>query len=353
MVRQFYALLTHAGEKAVATAALTGVPVGFAYMAVGDGGGYLPLPDADQNALVNEVYRAPLNRLIIADHRQNIIRAEIVIPAQKGGFWIREAALFDDSGLCLAVANLPESFKPELSSGAGRQQAVNIWIAVSNAADVNLIADPAVIMASVSEVEKAKSEVKDYVDEMGAQLQHMVKSEISQARRDMWEEDNPVGTTRFFNQWLNPNEKWPWSEWIYTGENKTIRIGKADGSDVGQTGGSDTVTLTRQHLPAAPITVTGVATDVDLGTKETLPAGEHVHGGVPERNNEWELGGGVRVLFDPNAAGSTDSAGEHIHQIALGSHSHIVQGETENLGQGKSLSVTEAHTLLMCWSRVA
>ncbi|WP_430929499.1 hypothetical protein, partial [Klebsiella pneumoniae] len=29
--------------------------------------------------------------------------------------------------------------------------------------------------------------------------------------------------TRFFNQNLNPNERWPWSQWIYTGENKTIR----------------------------------------------------------------------------------------------------------------------------------
>ncbi|MCP6065962.1 phage tail protein, partial [Klebsiella pneumoniae] len=90
---------------------------------------------------------------------------------------------------------------------------------------------------------KAKGEAKDYADEIVGNLdkniQQVIADAITAAKRDFWEDDNPVGTTRFFNQNLNPNERWPWSQWVYTGENKTIRVGRADGSDVGQTGGSD------------------------------------------------------------------------------------------------------------------
>ncbi|TYX85570.1 phage tail protein, partial [Klebsiella pneumoniae] len=95
----------------------------------------------------------------------------------------------------------------------------------------------------------AKNEAKDYADEIVGKLdtsiQQAIAAAVKSAVSDAWELDNPVGTTRFFIQNINPNEKWPWSEWVYTGENKTIRVGKADGSDVGQTGGSDTVTLQR------------------------------------------------------------------------------------------------------------
>lgn len=77
--------------------------------------------------------------------------------SQVGGFWLREAALYDDEGVCLAVANLPESYKPLLAEGSGRLQSVNLWIAVSNTADVELKADPSVIMATVEEVTRAKT----------------------------------------------------------------------------------------------------------------------------------------------------------------------------------------------------
>ncbi|HCF8721747.1 TPA: phage tail protein, partial [Klebsiella pneumoniae] len=73
-----------------------------------------------------ELYRAPLNRLVIADQGANIIRAEMVMLPQVGGFWLREAALYDDEGVCLAVANLPESYKPLLAEGSGRLQSVNL-----------------------------------------------------------------------------------------------------------------------------------------------------------------------------------------------------------------------------------
>ncbi|MBL1929370.1 phage tail protein, partial [Klebsiella pneumoniae] len=226
--KKYTTLLTPAGEAKLAEAALTGEPVGFAFMAVGDGGGESLPPDTARQDLINEIYRAPLNRLVIADQAANVIRAELVILPQVGGFWIREAALYDDDGVCLAVAHLPESYKPQLSEGAGRMHAVNLWIAVSNTADVELKADPTVILATVDEVNKAKDEAKDYTDQvvgdLDTSIQQVIAEAITAARRDFWEEENPPGTVRFFAQNVDPNEKWPWSQWTYTGENKTIRV---------------------------------------------------------------------------------------------------------------------------------
>lgn len=357
MTRTYSAILTTAGVEKLAAAALTGNPVGFSAMAVGDGGGILPTPFSEQNGLINEIYRSRLNRLVIADQASNVIRAELLIPPQVGGFWLREAALYDEDGTCLAVANTPESYKPLLAEGAGRFQAVNLWIAVSNTATVELKADPSVILATVEEVNRAKNEAKDYTDEVTGELdtsiQLAIADAIKSAVRDAWEEDNPLGTTRFFNQNLNPNERWPWSKWVYTGENKSIRIGQADGSDVGATGGSDTVTLQQANLPVVQIDVSGETSEQPEKTLTTTRSGIHNHDGVPGKTNPWEIGGDVQQLFNPKELGVTDDAGEHDHEVTVPAHKHTTTGKTANLGEGKSFSVVEAHTLLMCWSRVA
>lgn len=357
MSERYFTVLTDYGISRFAQAALTGETVDFATMAVGDGGGDTPSPQASQTALVNEVYRAALNRVVIADQAANVIRTEMIMLPQVGGFWIREAALYDGAGECLAIASLPPSYKPLLEQGSGRLQSVNLWITVSSTADVQLMADPTVIIASVDEVDRAKNEAKDYADKIAGQLdtdiQQVIADAITAAKRDFWEDDNPVGTTRFFNQNVNPNEKWPWSQWVYTGENKTIRVAKADGSNVGTTGGSDTVTLQKANLPAVQIDVSGETSEQAEQKLTTTRGGVHNHGGVAGKDDPWEIGGDVRQLFNPKELGVTDDAGEHDHEVTVPPHKHTTSGKTANLGTGQSFSVVEAHTLLMCWSRVA
>lgn len=353
----YLTLLTEYGSQRIAQAALSGASVDFAKMAVGDGGGKVPAPSAGQTRLVNEVYRAPLNRVVIADDAANIIRTEMIMLPQVGGFWIREAALYDGAGKCLAVASLPPSYKPKLSEGSGRLHAINLWIAVSNTAQVELKADPSVILATEGEVRKAKDEAKDYTDSeisiLDKDLREVIAVAIADAKAEAWEEDNPPGTVRFFNQNLNPNERWPWSKWVYTGENKTIRVAKADGSNVGNTGGSDTVTLQQANLPAVQIDVSGETSEQAEQKLTTTRGGVHNHGGVAGKDDPWEIGGDVRQLFNPKELGVTDDAGEHDHEVTVPPHKHTTSGKTANLGTGQSFSVVEAHTLLMCWSRVA
>ncbi|HFF8537528.1 TPA: phage tail protein [Raoultella ornithinolytica] len=374
-------VLTAYGAARLAQAALSGEPVDFAEMAVGDGGGSVPVPDPSRSGLVNEVYRGRLNRVVIADKSANVIRTELIILPQTGGFWLREAALFDEAGECLAVASLPPSYKPTLAQGSGRLHAVNIWIAVSNTENVQLITDPSVILATVDEVNRAKNEVKDYTDKAISTLEESIEQDVGAAKdytdkavseldkntqkaiadavkkavSDAWEQDNPVGTTRFFIQNLNPNERWPWSQWVYTGENKTIRVGKADGSNVGQAGGSDNVTLQRASLPAVQINVNGETSELPAHELTTKGAGRHKHqGGMAAPGEAWD---GDYIVGSDNDShrtrNYTSEDGDHTHVIDAPPHKHSTSGKTDNLGEGKSFSVVEAHTLLMCWSRVA
>ncbi|MFM8023542.1 phage tail protein [Klebsiella pneumoniae] len=354
--KKYNAILTPAGEAKLAAAALTGQPVGFSHMGVGDG--TLAQTFAGQAGLVNELYRARLNRLVIADSGANVIRAEMVMQPQVGGFWLREAGLYDEEGDCLAVANLPPSYKPMLAEGSGRLQAINLLIAVSNTADVRLMTDPTVMIASVDEVTRAKNEAKDYTDEVLGDLDTNIKQIIAEAVKtavsDAWELDNPVGTTRFFSQNLNPNERWPWSQWVYTGENKTIRVGKADGSDVGQSGGSDTVTLQRANLPAVQINVSGETSEQGQQELTTSGNGRHRHrAGDGAPGDTWQDATHGTDNQKYTGWNYTDYAEDHQHGVTIPPHKHTTTGKTDNLGEGKSISVVEAHTLLMCWSRVA
>ncbi|EEV5541339.1 phage tail protein [Escherichia coli] len=148
MSTKFYTLLTDIGAAKLASAAALGVPLKITHMAVGDGGGTLPTPDAKQSALVNEKRRAALNMLYIDPQNSSQIIAEQVIPENEGGWWIREVGLFDESGALIAVGNCPESYKPQLAEGSGRTQTVRMVLITSSTDNITLKIDPAVVLAT-------------------------------------------------------------------------------------------------------------------------------------------------------------------------------------------------------------
>ncbi|EKI3531472.1 phage tail protein [Escherichia coli] len=148
MSTKFYTLLTDIGAAKLASAAALGVPLKITHMAVGDGGGTLPTPDAKQTALVNEKRRAALNMLYIDPQNSSQIIAEQVIPENEGGWWIREVGLFDESGALVAVGNCPESYKPQLAEGSGRTQTVRMVLITSSTDNITLKIDPSVVLAT-------------------------------------------------------------------------------------------------------------------------------------------------------------------------------------------------------------
>lgn len=165
MSTKFYTLLTDIGAAKLASAAALGVPLKITHMAVGDGGGVLPTPDAKQTALVNEKRRAALNMLYIDPQNSSQIIAEQVIPENEGGWWIREVGLFDESGALIAVGNCPESYKPQLAEGSGRTQTVRMVLITSSTDNITLKIDPAVVLATRKYVDDEVLELKLYVDD--------------------------------------------------------------------------------------------------------------------------------------------------------------------------------------------
>ncbi|HIE7891622.1 TPA: phage tail protein [Salmonella enterica] len=168
MSAKFYTLLTEIGAAKLASAAALGVPLKITHMAVGDGGGVLPTPSAQQTALVAEKRRAALNMLYIDPQNSSQIIAEQVIPETEGGWWIREVGLFDESGALIAVGNCPESYKPQLTEGSGRTQTVRMVLITSSTDNITLKIDTAVVLATRKYVDDKALELKVYVDDLMA-----------------------------------------------------------------------------------------------------------------------------------------------------------------------------------------
>ncbi|MBB7345263.1 phage tail protein [Escherichia coli] len=152
--RKFKTIITDTGTKKLAQAAAPdGKPVRLTHMAVGDGGGTLPTPDSKQTRLVHEVWRHTVNRVILDATHQNRIIAELVIPPETGGFWIREIGVFDEHGDLIAVGNTAESYKPAVAEGSGRAQTFRTILTVSSTATVALTVDNTMVMATVDYVD--------------------------------------------------------------------------------------------------------------------------------------------------------------------------------------------------------
>ncbi|HCT0246755.1 phage tail protein [Salmonella enterica] len=168
MSAKFYTLLTDIGAAKLASATALGIPLKITHMAVGDGGGVLPTPSAQQTALVAERRRAALNMLYIDPQNNSQIIAEQVIPETEGGWWIREVGLFDETSALIAVGNCPESYKPQLTEGSGRTQTVRMVLITSSTDNITLKIDPAVVLATRKYVDDKALELKVYVDDLMA-----------------------------------------------------------------------------------------------------------------------------------------------------------------------------------------
>ncbi|MGY5425563.1 phage tail protein [Enterobacter cloacae] len=155
MTVKYKTVITKAGAIKLAAATIPGgKKVNFTAMAVGDGGGTLPTPDPNQTKLVKEVWRHALNKISQDRKNKNYVVAELLIPPETGGFWMRELGLYDDAGTLIAVGNMAESYKPALAEGSGRAQTVRMVIMVSDIESVELTIDTSTVVAT-----------QDYVDD--------------------------------------------------------------------------------------------------------------------------------------------------------------------------------------------
>lgn len=163
----YSAILTNAGEAKMANALALGIPMKINQMAVGDGNGLPVTPDPAMTAIPGEQRRAPINTLFADPLNPAQLVAEQIIPENVGGWWIRCIGLYDDAGTLIAIANAPDTYKPLLTSGAGRTQVIRLVLIVSDTSAVELKIDPSVVLATrkyIDDVMKAHKESSDHPD---------------------------------------------------------------------------------------------------------------------------------------------------------------------------------------------
>ena len=153
----YYAILTTLGAQRLAEAQMSGVPLVFTEIAVGDGGGAATTPSAAQTVLVNEVWRGDVNLVEIYESAPRTVRVEGLIPSATGGFTIREAGLFNSSGELIVVASYPPIYKPTPAEGVTVEEYIRILLEYATIEAVALTTDPSVVTAT-----------QEYVDDMTA-----------------------------------------------------------------------------------------------------------------------------------------------------------------------------------------
>ncbi|WP_130075683.1 phage tail protein, partial [Escherichia coli] len=71
----------------------------------------------------------------------------------------------DDEGVLIAVANCPETYKPQLQEGSGRTQTIRMILVVTNTEAITLKIDPSVVLATRKYVDDEVLELRLYVDD--------------------------------------------------------------------------------------------------------------------------------------------------------------------------------------------
>ena len=167
---------------------------------------------------------------------------------------------------------------------------------------------------------------------------------------------HPIGVTLFFATNQNPNNLFPNTRWQrIPGYGRTIRLANEGMSDVLQTGGSDSVTLSTDNMPSHSHGFSGNTTSFDYGTKTTSTNGQHSHnipGNITTQDgNANAIAGGRVGIWTANK--QTTNNGSHNHTVQIGSHSHGFSGNTGSTGGGKSLSTKNQYINLIAWYRVS
>ncbi|EHY9247748.1 phage tail protein [Salmonella enterica] len=156
---KFKTIITDYGkQRLIAAMSPGGTKLTLTQMAVGDGGGNPTTPDTTSAALVNEVWRAAVNSVSVDKTHSNIIIVELLIPAEVGGFWIREAGIYDEFNKLVAVCSLPASEKPLLEQGSGRAQTVRMTLVISDMSAINITIDSTTIIATNDYVDNSLKE---------------------------------------------------------------------------------------------------------------------------------------------------------------------------------------------------
>ena len=156
MAQAYFSLVTTNGKIKLADSAAGGDPVVITHFAIGDGNGAETNPTAASTALVREVWRTPVESVVTDPDNPSAVLVTAIIPTGAGGWWMREFGIFDQAGTMIAVAKPVSQYKPTAQEGQLEDIRYEFQIIIGETANVQLIVDPSVLMASRQWVESRK-----------------------------------------------------------------------------------------------------------------------------------------------------------------------------------------------------
>jgi hypothetical protein len=144
----YLATITTIGLAKIANAIATDTPLNLASMAIGDGNGNPTTPAETDTDLVRSVYSGTPNYINVDPTDATRVICELIVPAEEGGFTIREIGIFDDEDDLIAIAQFPAVYKPLPSEGATLDLVARLFLVVSNTEAITLNIDTAVVVAT-------------------------------------------------------------------------------------------------------------------------------------------------------------------------------------------------------------
>ena len=165
MAEEFYSLVTDYGAEKQLRCITDGIPFEVTHIALGDGNGKYYEPSRTQTKLVNEVWRGNVEKCEWTDNRFYCVTT---VPAEIGGFEVREAGVFDAENNLLVVSKFPETTKQAPESGTVKQLTIRIELEMSNTQLAELVINPnlnVVTMDVLDNVTKETDEKFESLDE--------------------------------------------------------------------------------------------------------------------------------------------------------------------------------------------
>ena len=170
MAEKFYTIITDIGKAKIANCISQATKVDFVKMKVGDGGGKYYNPIETQTDLINTVWEGDIGHVVVDKENPNWINIEVILPADVGGFMIREYGGFDSENNLLAIAKCAETYKPVAAEGSTKELNMKMILAISNIDSITLKIDPALMYAKKKDLDVISNKVNELEDKLNKHI---------------------------------------------------------------------------------------------------------------------------------------------------------------------------------------
>ena len=170
MAEEFYSLVTDYGAEKQLRCITDGIPFEVTHIALGDGNGKYYEPSRTQTKLVNEVWRGNVEKCEWTDNRFYCVTT---VPAEIGGFEVREAGVFDAENNLLVVSKFPETTKQAPESGTVKQLTIRIELEMSNTQLAELVINPNLNVVTMDVLDNVTKETDEKFESLNEKYQKL------------------------------------------------------------------------------------------------------------------------------------------------------------------------------------